>query len=203
MSDPGLFCWGGRCPHFDWSWNTDQRLVWRARTNTAGFNPGNSSGWGTHDNQHVSFGHIRYSWLETGDALLEEWLKYQITMFAVGYFSDDWNMHPEAERAFGRSLKEALEMSAMFPDLPETKLLRSRFPVKIAAEKAGIAATFARFGHYGNDLFDACDERVMGGHNCPIQQALGQGPIVSVDWQEGFVQEVWSMLDNPDLNLLA
>lgn len=207
LTDPSLFCWSGKCPHYDWSWNNDQREVWHARTIAGGFNPGDMSGWGTHDHQHVSMNAVRQGFELTGDVLLEEWLKYQITMFAVGYFSAPrWTNNVEAERAFGRSVKEAMAISELFPDLPETALLKPRIEAKYLAHRNSVTATVAQFGHVGSSLMDACDPRVNDSGNwaiCPIQQALNQGNIVVGGWQTGFVQEAELLNPNADLRYIA
>lgn len=197
-SYPDLFFWSGR-PHFDFSWNT-QYPQWQSRTGS--FQAGNFGGWGGMDNQHYGNNHVRYAYELTGDVVLEDWLKYKLSEVTWNYFTD-WLNHTEAERAFGRSTKEAIALTELFPDLPETALLKPRIQTKLQAQMNGTTNTITRFGHTGNNLFDGCDPRVNGAIWCPLQQQLGLGPIVQVGWQTGFVQEVWSMVEKPDLRYLA
>lgn len=201
LTDPGLFCWSGSCPHYDWSWNNNQRIVWRARTTAAGFQGGSMSGWGTHDHQHVSFNTLRGIYELSGDSYIEDLLKYQLTMFAVGYFaSPRWTNNLEADRAYGRSTKEAIAMTELFPDLPETAVLKTRIAAKQQAMANTVSQKLSQWGHMGAVLTDGCDPRVAFG--CELQQQLGQGNIVNIAWQTGFVQEAELLNANPDLRWL-
>jgi hypothetical protein len=198
---PELFFWSGR-PHFDFSWNP-QYPEWRSRTsNPAGFNAGTFSGWGSMDNQHMGHNHMRYAYELTGDVLLEEWLKYNVSLVYWNYFTD-WLGHTEAERAFGRSTKEAVALTQLFTELPESQLLKPRILQKYQFQAAGVSQNFNQFGHIGNNLFDACDPRVNSLYWCPLQQQTGAGPLIVVGWMTGFVQEAINLSPDPDLRYLA
>lgn len=199
---PNLFWWSGRI-HYDWSWNADQDLIWRTRTATGGFIDGNRSGWNTDDNQHISHNTLRYSYELTGDLYSEELLKSYVPVAHWNYFTD-WLPHVEAERAFGRSFKHAIALVELFPDLPESALLKSRFDAKMQAYKNAVTQNMARFNGTAVSVpFDGCDGRVNNAVWCGAQQAYGQGAFVAVGWMQGFVNELMTMVPDPDLRLLA
>jgi len=202
-SYPDLFFWSGK-PHFDFSWN-NQYPQWRSRTsNPAGFQGGSAGGWQGQDNQHFSISHLRHGFELTGDVLLEEWLKYNTSLLYFNFFTD-WINHPEAERA-GRSMKEAVALTELFPDLPESQLFKPKIVQKFQVYYDGVSQHIARFGHVGNNLMDACDPRVNQNGAwpvCPIQQAAGQGALVVGNWQVGFLVEALMIAPKPDMRYLA
>jgi len=197
---PDAFFWSGR-PHFDFSWNS-QYPSWRARTQNVGFWPGDFSGWNSMDNQHMGHNHLRYAYELTGDPVLEDWLKYNVSLLNWNYFTD-WLPNVEAERAFGRSVKEAIALTELFPDLPETTLLKPRIQAKLQVYSNAVTNTLNTFGNPAAVPFDANDARVNGGVWGPAQNAYGRGPFVAVGWMQGFVNEVMTMVPNPDLRILA
>jgi len=198
---PSLFWWSGRI-HYDWSWNQDQDLLWRTRTSSAGFIDGNRSGWNTDDNQHISHNHLRMAYTLTLDPYLEDILKSYISVVYWNYFTD-WLPNVEAERAWGRSMKHAIALTELFPDLEESALLKTKFQPKLQAYINAVNTNRARFGVPVAVPFDGCDGRVNGGTWCSAQTAFGQGPFVAVGWMQGFVNEAMALLPNPDLQMLA
>ena len=200
-SYPELFCWG-RCPHRDLSWNPQYAAAWGARTQNQGFIPGPQSGFESDDNQHVSHNHLRWAYELTGSVILEEWLKQKVSQVYWNYYTD-WLPHVEAERAWGRTMKHAIALTELFPDLPETALLKSKFAAKLAAYSNAVTQTVNTFGAPAAVPFDANDGRVVGGQWAPAQNAFGHGPFVAVGWMQGFVNEAMALLPNPDLRVLG
>lgn len=202
VNHPNLFWWSGRV-HYDWSWNNDQNPVWRTRTSSMGFVEGNRSGWNSDDNQHISHNTARYSWLLTGDAYLEDVLRSYVSVVHWNYFTD-WINNVEAERAMGRSMKHAIELTEMFREMPEAALLKSRFNQKLDAYRNAVSFSMSRFNGTAVSVpFDGCDGRVNSGVWCGAQQAYGQGGFVAVGWMQGFINELMTMVENPDLRVLA
>lgn len=189
---PELFFWSGRI-HFANAWNTAYP-TWTAR-NTALNNPGNFSGWGGSDNQHLSNNHLRYLYQMTLDPYLEDVLKYYLSLDNWNFFNQHWIGAIESERS-ARTTKDALELCELFPNDPNAVLLRPRVNVKMNAYNADVTDKKTRFSISAIAPFDACDARVMGGRNCSIQQQTGKGNIVAVAWQSGFHLELQAMTTN-------
>ena len=196
-----LFCWNGYCPHYDFSWNNSYP-EWFSRTNNAGWNPGlnDRSGWCPHDNQHTALQPLRDAYEITGDPYLKDVLEFDVTMLSVAYFSTRWPSI-EAERAFGRSVKDAIGLIDLFPDLPESQTLKQRVNAKKATYAAMVDQTIQNFGNPASVPFDANDPRVLGGAWGPTQNAYGHGAFVAVGWMQGFVNESMTLFSNPDLRV--
>jgi hypothetical protein len=146
--------------------------------------------------------HSRYAFYLTGNVVLEEWLKYNISVLHFDYYTD-WLNNVEAERAFGRMQKEAVALTELFPDLPESKLLKPRIESKFQAHRNMVTNNINQWGTAAGSLFDACDPRVNNLIWCPLQQGANAGWIVVVGWMTGFVMEA-KMLEkkNQDLRYL-
>lgn len=184
---PDLFFWSGRV-HYHPSWNP-QYPQWLTRTGS--FNAGQFEGWGSSDNQHLSNNHLRYLYQMTLDPYLEDVLKYYISLDGWNFFTD-WINNVEAERAT-RTTKDAMELVALFPDLPEAILLNQRIQQKMQITNNAVQANKVRFGIAGMAPFNACDPRVNNALWCP---ASGPNDIVSVGWQTGFHMELQAMSTN-------
>jgi hypothetical protein len=198
-SYPDLFCWSNYCPHWDRSWN-GQYPEWHSRTSSVGWNGGDRGGWQTYDNQHYSINNLLYAHMLGADPVIEDWLKGYLSYIHFAYFTD-WAPNVEAERAWGRSMKAALALTDLFPDLPETALLKPRIAAKFQLHKDAVSQSLSQYGHVSGARADACDPRIVGAAWCPLQPP-GQS-IVVVGWMTGFVGEAQALDPNPDLRYLA
>lgn len=137
---PDLFFWSSR-PHYDWSWNSGKGAdIWRNRT-TAGQPPivvGNTRGWGTMDEEHMGNNHLRAYYEMTADPFIGDKIDYYASVQAWDYYTGD-AAHgnrgrlnaPGAERAVGRSGKEALALVQFFPDSAASQFLLTKDAYKV------------------------------------------------------------------------
>lgn len=194
---PDGFYWSGRI-HYDYSWN-GQYPNWQSRTGA--FQKGDTGPWNSMDNQHMGNNHLRYAYELTGDPVLEGWLRYKVSEVHWDYFTD-WLPNIEAERAFGRTMKEAVALTELLEG-PDVNLLKSRIPTKLQNYRNAVTATVNLFGNPAASPFDARDGRVVGGQWATAQNNFGRGNFVAVGWMQGFVHEAMGLLENPDLRVLA
>ncbi len=137
---PDLFFWSSR-PHYDWSWNSGKGAdIWRNRT-TAGQPPivvGPTQGWGSMDEEHMGNNHLRAYYELTADPFVGDKIDYYATIQAWDYYTGD-AAHgnrgrlnsPGAERAVGRSGKEALALVQFFPDTAAGQFLLAKDAYKV------------------------------------------------------------------------
>lgn len=172
---PDLFLWNGR-PHFDPSWNL-QYPQWTNRA--AGFNAGDFGGWAGMDSQHFGHNGVRSVYELTADAYLAELLQANLSIVYWDYFTD-WMGSTEAERA-GRMMKEAILLSSLFPDAPESVSLQ-----QAVRQKLGVFVSTATF-FFGQYHFPAIAS-VRDDPRVPLTQQF-PGQDVHMSWQTGFHME--------------
>lgn len=137
---PELFFWSSR-PHYDWSWNSGKGAdIWRNRT-TAGtppINVGYAHNWGTMDEEHMGNNHLRAFYELTADPYIGDKVEYYATIQAWDYYTGNASVGgrgrlnaPGAERAVGRSGKEALALAQFSPDSPASLFLLDRDAYKL------------------------------------------------------------------------
>lgn len=187
MTYPDLFMWGSR-PHFDFSWN-NQYPQWFSRTQNAGFFPAYAGGWTTNDNQHFSQNTLRALYEITGDPLIEDELRYSVSVAYWDFFTD-WIFATESERTM-RLMKEAKALLELFPDMQESKMLSPKWDQKYQVYRNEVTSRMAARGVPCIGPFNACDSRVGSGRWCSLQPANEQ--IAVVAWQSGFHMEVEAM----------
>jgi len=184
---PDLFFWGSR-PHFDFSWN-NQYPGWFSRTQNAGFFPAWTGGWNSNDNQHFSQNTLRALYEATGDALIEDELRYTVSIAYWDFFTD-WLPHPEAERTM-RLMKEAKALLELFPEMPEAQLLAPKWDQKYQNYRTEVTQRITARGVPSIAPFSACDGRVSEGRWCSLQPSNEN--IAVTAWQSGFHLEVEAM----------
>ncbi len=179
MTYPTLFLWSGR-PHFDPSWNREYP-IWNLRTGS--FNPGFSGPWGGMDNQHSGHNGLRAVYELTADPYIEEVLKANISLLYFNFYTK-WFNTLEAERT-GRSVKEAVMLSTLFPNMPEALLLREKV---LSKNQLYLSAAQSYINLYGIPAISgvANDPRVTLTQQFPNQE-------VHMAWQTGFNLEGMSL----------
>lgn len=193
---PDLFFWSSRI-HYDWNWNTGKGAnIWQSRTQP--FQAGDSRGWGSMDEEHYGHNHLRAYYELTADPFIGDKLLYYNTMgawnFYTGQTSGRGRFHAMgAERAFGRSGKEALAIAQFFPDSFAGNFLITKDAEKV--NTTAVNAINANVTNYGFAMVQAQQDARIGPSLACMQGAFEpQLPRTGdcscpMAWQTGFTLE--------------
>lgn len=185
---PTLFFWSGR-PHWHPTWNPEYP-VWQARGSLP---MGNTGGWGSSDNQHLSNMHLRYLYQLTFDHYIGDVLEYYVSLDYWNYFTK-WENNVEAERGF-RTMTDALELTELF-NTPDAAILKNKIVYKHGVTKNSVTQNITQWGIAGLAPFDGTDPRVNGGLWAQY------GTSIAVAWQTGFHMAFEASVPNPELRYL-